>query len=332
MRSRVWLGALLTLLVAALVLLPAAAAAKNKPADTVFKNGYIYTVNPGARAAQAVAVMDGRIVYVGSNQGANAFVGAVDQGRQARRQDDAAGLHRLAHPLQLHRQDALLGGAQRHRRHARVVPQRTSARSRPPTRTPRRSGVPAGATPSLPTSGPWPGDHSTPSCPTSRPRSCPRTGTRTGVNTKALELAGIDGSTPDPAGGKIERLPGTVSAANPYGVPSGTLRESAADLVNSMLPDYSVGQYEAGHPLLPQSESRRARSASPRCSTRCSRWAATSSRPTRNSPRRACSRCVCAAPSRLDPSATTPSSTWLPGRRWRSARSTRRPWLPASTP
>ncbi len=74
MRSRVWLGALLTLLVAALIL-PAAAVAKNKPADTVFKNGYIYTVNPGARVAQAVAVMDGKIVYVGSNQGANAFVG-----------------------------------------------------------------------------------------------------------------------------------------------------------------------------------------------------------------------------------------------------------------
>ncbi len=66
------------------------------------------------------------------------------------------------------------------------------------------------------------------------------------VNTKALELAGIDGTTPDPAGGKIERLYGTVDAANPYGVPSGTLRESAADLVNSKLPDYSVNQYKQG--------------------------------------------------------------------------------------
>ena len=74
MRSRVWLGALLMLLVAALIL-PAAAAARNKPADTVFKNGYVYTASPGARVAQAVAVRHGRIVYVGSDQGADAFVG-----------------------------------------------------------------------------------------------------------------------------------------------------------------------------------------------------------------------------------------------------------------
>ena len=69
MKRRMWVGALLTLLAAAL-LLPTAAAAKNKPADTVFKNGYVYTVNPGERVAQAVAVKDGRIVFVGSNQGA----------------------------------------------------------------------------------------------------------------------------------------------------------------------------------------------------------------------------------------------------------------------
>ena len=74
MRSRIWLGALLALLVAALIL-PAAAVAKNKPANTVFKNGYVYTVNPGQRIAQAVAVRHGKIVYVGSDRGVNAFVG-----------------------------------------------------------------------------------------------------------------------------------------------------------------------------------------------------------------------------------------------------------------
>ena len=74
MKSRIWLGALLTLLAAAL-LLPAAAAAANTPADTVFKNGYVYTVNPGVRVAHAVAVKDGRIVYVGSDKGVAAFVG-----------------------------------------------------------------------------------------------------------------------------------------------------------------------------------------------------------------------------------------------------------------
>ena len=74
MKTRVWMGALLVLLAAALII-PAVAAAANKPADTVFKNGYVYTVNPGDRVAHAVAVKDGKIVYVGSNDGAKAFVG-----------------------------------------------------------------------------------------------------------------------------------------------------------------------------------------------------------------------------------------------------------------
>ena len=32
----------------------------------------------------------------------------------------------------------------------------------------------------------------------------------------------------------------------PYGTPSGTLRETAADLVTDLIPDYTVGQYEDG--------------------------------------------------------------------------------------
>jgi len=67
------------------------------------------------------------------------------------------------------------------------------------------------------------------------------------VNSKALELAGITGKTPDPVGGVIERLPNSVDVDNPYGVPSGTLREEPAfTLVNDLLPDYTVQQYKDG--------------------------------------------------------------------------------------
>ena len=52
-----------------------AGAKKPHTADTVFKNGYVYTVNPGQRTAKAVAVRDDKIIYVGSNQGARAFIG-----------------------------------------------------------------------------------------------------------------------------------------------------------------------------------------------------------------------------------------------------------------
>lgn len=48
------------------------------------------------------------------------------------------------------------------------------------------------------------------------------------VNSKALALAGVGASTPDPEGGRIER--------DASGAPIGTLRESAADLVGRLVP------------------------------------------------------------------------------------------------
>src|SRR5205085_10608667 len=51
------------------------------------------------------------------------------------------------------------------------------------------------------------------------------------VNTRALQLAGINRDTPDPLNGRIEH--------NAHGEPSGTLRESAAHLVSEKLPEYT---------------------------------------------------------------------------------------------
>lgn len=59
------------------------------------------------------------------------------------------------------------------------------------------------------------------------------------VNSKALEFAGITSQTANPKGGVIERDPAT-------GEPSGTLRESAMNLVTNKIPDYSVEQYKDG--------------------------------------------------------------------------------------
>ncbi|WP_218005354.1 amidohydrolase [Hydrogenophaga palleronii] len=44
-------------------------------ADVVLRNGYVYTVDGQDRVAQAVAVRDGHIVYVGSNEGAAVHLG-----------------------------------------------------------------------------------------------------------------------------------------------------------------------------------------------------------------------------------------------------------------
>jgi hypothetical protein len=57
------------------------------------------------------------------------------------------------------------------------------------------------------------------------------------VNSKALELAGIDAATPDPDGGRIER--------DPDGTPTGTLHEWARNLVERLLPPTTEAEREA---------------------------------------------------------------------------------------
>jgi len=49
------------------------------PADTVFLNGYVYTADAERTVAQAIAVRRDRIVFVGSNSDARAFVGDQTQ-------------------------------------------------------------------------------------------------------------------------------------------------------------------------------------------------------------------------------------------------------------
>jgi predicted amidohydrolase YtcJ len=58
------------------------------------------------------------------------------------------------------------------------------------------------------------------------------------VNSRALEIAGIDASTPDPSDGRLERDRG--------GRPSGTLHEGAMDLVIRHLPADTVDELVAG--------------------------------------------------------------------------------------
>ena len=58
------------------------------------------------------------------------------------------------------------------------------------------------------------------------------------VNSRALELAGIDAGTPDPADGRIER--------DAAGQPAGTLQEGAAGLVSRLLPELTADDWYAG--------------------------------------------------------------------------------------
>ena len=64
------------LLVASVLLLTLIPAPQTQPADIVFRNGNVYTANDKAPRAQAIAVKGDRIVFVGSNEAAQKFVGA----------------------------------------------------------------------------------------------------------------------------------------------------------------------------------------------------------------------------------------------------------------
>ncbi len=72
-----------------------------------------------------------------------------------------------------------------------------------------------------------------------RPAFLPnRDGHTAWVSSKALELAGVSGSTPDPDGGRIER--------DPDGSPSGALHETAMRLVERLIPTDTQAEVEAG--------------------------------------------------------------------------------------
>src|ERR1700722_1434645 len=58
------------------------------------------------------------------------------------------------------------------------------------------------------------------------------------VNSRALELAGVDARTPDPVDGRIER--------DAAGGPQGTLHEGAANLVGNLLPELTFDERLAG--------------------------------------------------------------------------------------
>jgi len=64
---------LIPLLIASLLLVPCFAEA---PAERVFRNGKIYTADPHGTLVQAIAIRDGRIVYVGTNEGVAPFIAA----------------------------------------------------------------------------------------------------------------------------------------------------------------------------------------------------------------------------------------------------------------
>ena len=206
---------------------------KVDPADWVFRSGAVYTVDADRSWAEAVAVRGPRIVYVGGDDGAAAFVGpeteVVDlDGKMVLPGFFDSHTHPAYAPVdsvavRLYGLDSLEDYVEAVRRFAAANPDREAIRGAGwsntlfPETGPSRAALDAVVS--------------------DRPVFLEsEDGHSAWVNSKALALAGITKDTHDPEGGVIERDSET-------GEPSGTLRESATDLVDDLLPPPSVEDY-----------------------------------------------------------------------------------------
>jgi predicted amidohydrolase YtcJ len=207
------------------------AGAAQPPADAVYRNGIVYTVDAHDSVQQALAVRAGRIVYVGSDAGLGAWVGP------ATRQIDLGGrvlmpglvdghMHPLdggAALLKCSLGYVQLGVAEMQ---AKIQACLDATRTREPdgwlevVNWFQEGMVPAGVATTSATLD---------ALKTQRPIIVVSSFGHTAlVNSRAIRLAGIDATTKDPIGGRI----GRGAAGNP----SGILEDAAQELVTQLQP------------------------------------------------------------------------------------------------
>lgn len=216
----------------------AAAAASDgpNPADIVFENGAVYTVDGARSWAQAVAVAGGRIVFVGTDAAAKAWIGpgtkVVDLGgKMLMPAFHDSHVHPVTSGMEVLECD--LHGLETAQQVLDAV--RAYAAAHPEAKWIRGGGweltlFPAGNPSKTLLDGVVP----------DRPVLLDASdGHSAWANSKALAIAGITKATPNPPLGRIERDPKT-------GEPSGALREDAVALVSKHLPARTAADYEAG--------------------------------------------------------------------------------------
>ncbi|MDC0237300.1 amidohydrolase [Gammaproteobacteria bacterium] len=188
-------------------------------ADFIFRNAAIYTVNPDQPWASAIAVKDGRIAYVGDLLGAQELSGSDTQTIDLNGRMMLPGFHDIhVHPVEsgvLYQQCVLFD--------IRGVDKLLDKISECALAKPQDEWI-VGAG--------WTLDNFVPSglpdkklldeIVPDRPVSLKSSdGHSLWINSKALEFAGIDATTPDPENGRIDRYPNSDE-------PSGSLQEDSA--------------------------------------------------------------------------------------------------------
>ena len=226
----------LTLLIALFwtqIILPVA----ETPADMVFTNGFIYTLDSRHSVAEAIAVRGETIVFVGSNSAVRSFIGPktirvdlksrmlMPSFTDAHTHIDTGGIQDLYEISFTDLANATL------KDYLRQI--NAFVKASPGLRGYTGMGWVNGVAPGI---GPLAADldRIVPDKPVVL-RS--QDGHSAWANSKTLELAHLSKSTANPPNGKIERLPD--------GRPSGTLREAAMGLVDKVIPPYTQQQYEA---------------------------------------------------------------------------------------
>jgi predicted amidohydrolase YtcJ len=224
-----------SLIACAVILALPARAQSAAPADFVFRGGTVYTADSAHPRASAAAVTHGRITYVGDDAGAAKLVGAKTvvielRGRMLLPGFEDSHVHPASGGVALGECKLELDTTR-----AMVLAKIAKcAKETPGTGWLRGRGW---QLPVFPHANP--SRQLLDSVVPDRPayfRSADGHGAW--ANTKALEIAGITAATPDPPRGRIER--------DASGAPSGTLRESAADLVARKLPARTWQDYVHG--------------------------------------------------------------------------------------
>jgi len=211
--------------------LAAPAADRERPADTVYRDGAVYTVDAGDSMQQAVAIRGGRLVYVGTDAGVARWVGEKTHVIDLRGRMLMPGLvDGHMHPLQ--------GGTALRKcsldylpltipqMQAKIQACLDAGKAQEPNgwlevvNWFQEAMLPAGVTTSRQTLD---------ALLTRRPILVSSSFGHTSlVNSRAMEIAGLTGQTADPLGGKITR--------DAAGNPTGLLDDAAQDLVADKLP------------------------------------------------------------------------------------------------
>ena len=205
-------------------------------ADMVFVNGQVYTVDAARSWATAIAIRNGKIVFVGSDMAAKQFIGTRTRVINLQGKFVLPGFHDShVHPI-----ESSLELSQCNLNEKTSKSQILDEIRQYVTTHPKEPWIRGGGWQLFVFANANPHKSLLDAICADRPvYLVAADGHSAWVNSRALQIAGITKSTPDPPNGRIERDSTT-------GEPTGTLRENAADLVAKFLPKYSEKDYLEG--------------------------------------------------------------------------------------